>query len=395
MKPLKLVMSAFGSYANETTIDFEKQNHGLFLITGDTGAGKTTIFDAITYALYDETSGGERNGNMMRSQYAKPEADTFVEFTFSYGADIYRIRRNPEYRIQKVLKNGKQKEQKKASAVELYLPDGMLFPEKKAVTNAKIEEIVGLNVEQFTQIVMIAQGDFLKLLYTKSDERKEIFTKLFKTTLYGNVQEELKRRSAALYYQLEEKKRALAQEEGRTLRPDWVLEALGTEELSLEELIAGMEELDAKNRSRHEKGKKERDSIQEKLTQAEKTNKLFEDLKQLEQDRQLLEAQREEQEAAKERCRRAERALKVAASEQKYREAVVRRKTSEERLEQDKRWIVKARQEREEQEAAFERFQTEAKEQEKESLRNMSMRRSWQKHFVWQRRTLKPARECI
>lgn len=372
MKPLKLVMSAFGSYANETTIDFEKQNHGLFLITGDTGAGKTTIFDAITYALYDETSGGERNGNMMRSQYAKPEADTFVEFTFSYGEDIYRIRRNPEYRIQKVLKNGKQKEQKKASAVELYLPDGMLFPEKKAVTNAKIEEIVGLNVEQFTQIVMIAQGDFLKLLYTKSDERKEIFTKLFKTTLYGNVQEELKRRSAALYYQLEEKKRALAQEEGRTLRPDWVLEALGTEELSLEELIAGMEELDAKNRSRHEKGKKERDSIQEKLTQAEKTNKLFEDLKQLEQDRQLLEAQREEQEAAKERCRRAERSLKVAASEQKYREAVVRRKTSEERLEQDKRWIVKARQEREEQEAAFERFQTEAKEQEKEAVKQMN-----------------------
>ena len=372
MKPLKLVMSAFGSYANETTIDFEKQNHGLFLITGDTGAGKTTIFDAITYALYDETSGGERNGNMMRSQYAKPEADTFVEFTFSYGEDIYRIRRNPEYRIQKVLKNGKQKEQKKASAVELYLPDGMLFPEKKAVTNAKIEEIVGLNVEQFTQIVMIAQGDFLKLLYTKSDERKEIFTKLFKTTLYGNVQEELKRRSAALYYQLEEKKRALAQEEGRTLRPDWVSEALGTEELSLEELIARMEELDAKNRSRHEKGKKERDSIQEKLTQAEKTNKLFEDLKQLEQDRQLLEAQREEQEAAKERCRRAERALKVAASEQKYREAVVRRKTSEERLEQDKRWIVKARQEREEQEAAFERFQTEAKEQEKEAVKQMN-----------------------
>ena len=372
MKPLKLVMSAFGSYANETTIDFEKQNHGLFLITGDTGAGKTTIFDAITYALYDETSGGERNGNMMRSQYAKPEADTFVEFTFSYGEDIYRIRRNPEYRIQKVLKNGKQKEQKKASMVELYLPDGMLFPEKKAVTNAKIEEIVGLNVEQFTQIVMIAQGDFLKLLYTKSDERKEIFTKLFKTTLYGNVQEELKRRSAALYYQLEEKKRALAQEEGRTLRPDWVLEALGTEELSLEELIAGMEELDAKNRSRHEKGKKERDSIQEKLTQAEKTNKLFEDLKQLEQDRQLLEAQREEQEAAKECCRRAERALKVAASEQKYREAVARRKASEERLEQDKRWIVKARQEREEQEAAFERFQTEAKEQEKEAVKQMN-----------------------
>ena len=154
MKPIKLVMSAFGSYAGEATVDFGMDAHGIFLITGDTGAGKTTIFDAITYALYGEASGGGRSGAMMRSQYAKPEADTFVEFTFSYGEDIYRIRRNPEYRIQKVLKNGKQKEQKKASAVELYQPDGMLFPEKKAVTNAKIEEIVGLNVEQFTQIVM-------------------------------------------------------------------------------------------------------------------------------------------------------------------------------------------------------------------------------------------------
>lgn len=372
MKPLKLVMSAFGSYADETTIDFEKQDHGLFLITGDTGAGKTTIFDAITYALYDETSGGERNGNMMRSQYAKPEADTYVEFTFSYGEDVYRIRRNPEYRILKELKNGKQKEQKKASAVELYLADGMLFPEKKAVTNAKIEEIVGLNVEQFTQIVMIAQGDFLKLLYTKSDDRKEIFTKLFKTSLYGKVQEDLRKRSSTLYYALEENGRALAQEEGRIMRPAWVLEALGAEEPSLEALISGMRSLDQENRSRHEQVKKERDSMREKLTQAEKTNKLFEDLQQLEQEKQLLDGQREAYEAEKERCREAERALKVAVPEQKYREAVARRMASKERLEQEKRWIAEAQREKKEQEAAFETFQSEVKEQEKEAVKQMN-----------------------
>ena len=97
MKPIRLVMSAFGSYAGKETIDFSKVQHGLFLITGDTGSGKTTIFDAITYALYDQTSGGRRDGNMMRSQYASDETDTYVEYTFLYQEKTYTIRRNPEY----------------------------------------------------------------------------------------------------------------------------------------------------------------------------------------------------------------------------------------------------------------------------------------------------------
>ena len=97
MKPVRLIMSAFGSYAEKTEIDFTDVQHGLFLITGDTGAGKTTVFDAVTYALYDQTSGGKREGNMMRSKYASEETDTYVEYTFSYQEDVYRIRRNPEY----------------------------------------------------------------------------------------------------------------------------------------------------------------------------------------------------------------------------------------------------------------------------------------------------------
>ena len=107
MKPRKLIMSAFGSYAGQTEIDFTRQKGGLFLIGGDTGAGKTTIFDAITYALYNQTSGGERNGAMMRSQYAAGTAMTYVEFEFEYAKACYRIRRNPEYMITKELKNGK------------------------------------------------------------------------------------------------------------------------------------------------------------------------------------------------------------------------------------------------------------------------------------------------
>ena len=104
MKPLHLVMSAFGSYAGEERVDFSKAGNGVFLITGDTGAGKTTVFDAMVYALYDRTSGGERSGNMMRSQFAKPETETFVVFTFSVRNQIYTVRRNPEYQIQKQLK---------------------------------------------------------------------------------------------------------------------------------------------------------------------------------------------------------------------------------------------------------------------------------------------------
>ena len=111
MKPLKLTMSAFGSYAGKNVIDFTGQQQGIFLITGDTGAGKTTIFDAITYALYNQTSGGERNGNMMRSQYAQQETETYVELEFLYRGQTYRVRRNPDYKITKTLKNGKIREQ--------------------------------------------------------------------------------------------------------------------------------------------------------------------------------------------------------------------------------------------------------------------------------------------
>lgn len=215
MRPLRLEMSAFGSYGERTEIDFRNMEHGLFLITGDTGAGKTTIFDAITYALYGETSGGVRSGNMMRSQYAGADAPTYVEYEFSYRNNTYKIRRNPEYVIEKRQKNGKLVRPRVPAGIELTLGDGSVFTGKRGETEQKILEIVGLDVKQFTQIVMIAQGDFRKLLFASSDERKLIFSRIFGTNLYYRLQERLRHDSMELDRKLEENTRAIEQELSR------------------------------------------------------------------------------------------------------------------------------------------------------------------------------------
>ena len=170
MRPVRLTMSAFGSYSGTEVIDFTQVQGGLFLIAGDTGAGKTTIFDAITYALYDRTSGGARDGNMMRSQYAAEDTDTYVEYVFSYRGEEYTIRRNPEYMRVGKRKNadGTVRLVKETAKVSLLLSDGKEFQGKKREIDNNIEEIIGLDAGQFTQIAMIAQGDFLKLLHAGS-----------------------------------------------------------------------------------------------------------------------------------------------------------------------------------------------------------------------------------
>jgi len=189
MRPLKLKMSAFGPYANETVIDFDRLGtQGLYLITGDTGAGKTTIFDAITYALYGKASGNNREGKMMRSEYAEPSVPTFVELDFSYGEKLYSVKRNPEYTRQKT--RGAGTTQEKASA-ELALPDGKIIS-KLSDVDAEIVNILGVDREQFCQVAMIAQGDFLKLLLASTEERKKIFSRIFKTQRFGELAEKLR-----------------------------------------------------------------------------------------------------------------------------------------------------------------------------------------------------------
>lgn len=310
MKPLKLTMSAFGSYAGKNVIDFTGQQQGIFLITGDTGAGKTTIFDAITYALYNQTSGGERNGNMMRSQYAQPETETYVELEFLYRGQTYRVRRNPDYKITKTLKNGKIREQKVPHSVELTLPDGTVFPEKKNATDAKIIEILGLTADQFSQIVMIAQGDFLKLLYTKSDERKMIFSKLFRTDIYWKIQENLRRKSMEMDERIQENDRAFEQEKSR------IIPLPESEELPLDELVERLRERVKDALKEQNLRRANVEELNKKITKYEEINKLFVSLEKIRQTGKELEARQAESKERRQQIENAQKADKVLVAEQ-------------------------------------------------------------------------------
>lgn len=205
MKPLRLILSAFGSYGGRECVDFEKMKQGLFLITGDTGAGKTTIFDGITYALYGQTSGRRREGDMMRSQYATDTDETYVEFTFSELGKVYTVRRNPVWlrRSRRKNKDGEYALTKESARVELTMPDGKAFPGKMKETDQKIVEIIGMDMNQFSQVSMISQGDFMKLLLADSKERKKIFSQIFPTEIYWLLQNRLSEQEKQMSVSLE------------------------------------------------------------------------------------------------------------------------------------------------------------------------------------------------
>ena len=200
MRPIKLKMTAFGPYVGSrekaVLIDFDKLGReGLYLITGDTGAGKTTIFDAITFALYGEASGENRDPKMLRSKYAAGDIPTVAELTFEYRGAVYVIRRNPDYERPKSRGEGVTVE--KASACLTY-PDGRVLDGKISEVNKAVRDIIGIDRDQFMQIAMISQGDFLKLLLAGTADRQEIFRKIFKTEKYKQIQDILKNRASEL-----------------------------------------------------------------------------------------------------------------------------------------------------------------------------------------------------
>lgn len=344
MKPQKLILSAFGSYAGETVIDFSGIEHGIFLITGDTGAGKTTIFDAICYALYDRTSGGARESADMRSQYAGAQMPTFVEYTFAYGADTYVIKRNPKYtrRSKRKDKDGNYRETVEQPGVELTMPDGRVFPGKLKETNEKIIEIIGLDADQFTQIAMIAQGEFMKLLQASSNKRKEIFARIFDTKIYGQLQDELRRKTKGIYGELEDNRKYCEQELG-SIRPlpdmQEKIEFFSFQEHDAEELLQRLEALLAAGRTREseqkarlEAGQQQIEALSHALIEAKQINALWNQLEQAMEQQGKLEAAKPLMQEKERRLELDKRAAAVKIEEEKYQAGRNAREESEKRL---------------------------------------------------------------
>ena len=289
MRPLKLTLSAFGPYAAETVLDLAQLGRGgLYLVTGDTGAGKTTLFDAITYALYDHSSGGVREGAMLRSKYAEPGTPTFVELEFEVRGQRCTVRRNPEYLRPKARGEGFTTE--KADACLTYADGRPPVTRAKDVT-AAVVDIIGLDYNQFSQIAMIAQGQFTRLLNASTEERSKIFRKLFRTQPYQRLQERLQAENAALTRQREEQSVRIGQllsglswaegdadeavldelaplcEAGGQASPEAVLPLLDA-------LLAGQEQALSAATSARTEAEAELDKLQQTLGRAEQAEKL-------------------------------------------------------------------------------------------------------------------------
>ena len=286
MRPTQLTISAFGPYAGEIKLDMDALgDRGLYLISGDTGAGKTTIFDAITFALYGNASGEARRPKMLRSKYALPDAGTFVEMSFVYNGMEYSVRRNPEYMRAKQSGEGETKEKPDA---ELNMPDGRVITGDKAVTQ-EIETLLGLSREQFSQIAMLAQGSFSRLLSGKTEDRGIIFREIFGTRPYQQFQEKLKEQAKALYGQYADTRKSIEQYTGGVIpgdeREDLAIRWKEAQKGSLEVMLALLEQMITADREEENALDGKMKAIREemsalglKLGKAQSASKVFKDL---------------------------------------------------------------------------------------------------------------------
>lgn len=211
MKPKRLIISGWGPYKNKTEINFEAfEGKGLFLLTGATGAGKTTVFDAISYALYGRLSGETREKNSVRSDFAEADTPTFAELFMEHAGKEYHIYRNPEYtRPKKRSKSGSVTKEKENAI--LYFEDGTVLEGVKEV-NARMQEILVLDYDQFKQITMIAQGEFARLLTASPKEKTAIFRDIFGTGIYENFTRLLRERAKELYGDVQEQRHKLEED---------------------------------------------------------------------------------------------------------------------------------------------------------------------------------------
>lgn len=312
MRPIRIEMSAFGPYAGKQTVEMDRLGtSGIYLITGDTGAGKTTIFDAIVFALYGTASSDRRSGDMLRSRYAEPDTPTEVKLVFAYRNKEYEIRRNPTYQRPKL--RGEGMTQENASA-ELRLPGGEIITRTGEV-DEKIREILGMTRDQFMQIAMIAQGDFLKLLLAKTEERRKIFSSIFRTGRYARLEDRLKQEARQARKTYDDLVREIGFEQERARLPE------GTDRIGLrdEEYLQVIEKFRDEAGKRLEEGEKKQEHLRGELDvlaarivaaeEQEKRKKALEETRRqwtklqaaAEQRKQELEAARSREPEAKEK----------------------------------------------------------------------------------------------
>ena len=324
MKPLKLTLSAFGSYREKQCIDFEKIDHGLFLITGDTGAGKTTVFDALMFALFDESSGGKRDGTMMRSQFAKDEEETFVTLEFLEKGERYQVTRKPRYirKSRRKNKDGNYTDVECKAEVRLLLSDGTEYPGTIRDVNEKLKEILGLERNQFSQVSMIAQGEYLRLLQASSRDRKEIFSRLFDTGIYGRIQQKLREDDLALRGKLEDSQKLISHELGNVelledsvYSEDWEtarereLGGQGEKERLLEQIVEEQKEKERLLQEESRENRRRQGELEQFLERIRENNRLLEAYQEKKERLAELEARKEErnrQAGEAEAARRAE-----------------------------------------------------------------------------------------
>ena len=344
MKPITLTICGWGPYRDEQPpIDFEiLGSRGLFLITGATGAGKTTIFDAVTYALYGDLSGKTREKGSVRSDFADPSTKTYVELVMEHGGKRYRIRRNPEYMRprKRQSKNGELTKEKENAY--LTMPDGSCIEGSSEVT-ARIRELLKVDINQFRQLSMIAQGEFTRLLTAPSSEKSKIFREIFDTKLYERLEAKLKNSSAELYRQVMEYRHRM-EEEVSVFSPDEELktevEALVAEAgIYSERLLPFLKEkisnfLSEEKRllSEQKKAEEEIEELAGIVKEAEQTNALMEQLAKEREKQKSLAEKEPDYRQMEERLQRAGRAAAVREYELLFQNREEQRKTCEKKL---------------------------------------------------------------
>ena len=275
MRPIKLVLSAFGPYASKIELDLSKLGeNGVYLITGDTGAGKTTIFDAITFALFGKPSGDIRDVKTLRSEYAKEEIETYVELDFVYHDEEYHIYRRPEYTYTHVQKNGEVKQRSKATDAYLILPNGDRIVKPTEVTK-QVEQLLGMKRDQFRQIAMIAQGSFLEILNADTKERGKLFEKVFMTSKYSVLMDRLNQMAKESYLALNDAKLRLQQIISDVRVPDILQEqyAQTLETFAMDDIQPVYDLLDeiiASSKESTEKLQKQKAQVQNQLQKSRK-----------------------------------------------------------------------------------------------------------------------------